>query len=116
MTVAGQPDEPPLVPQGRLEGARTVGTAVFVVTGLLLPAWPFLSFVAIFIFDAPLRGWADELFRYALAGAIWGYPVFWGTGLALWRGALKRGRPAYGLLALPLAPVLWVVLAFAFGS
>lgn len=113
------PGEPPLVGAGRLEAARTVGTGVFVVTGLLLLAWPVAAFVGIFVFDAPIRGAADALLRYSMVGAIWGYPAFWGVGLGLFRRALKDLRPGPAVwlpMLLPLLPILWLALVFAFGG
>lgn len=112
-------DEPPIVGQGKLETARTIGTFVFALTGVALVGWPVAAFVAIFIFDAPIRDAADEAFRYSMAGAIWGYPVFWGVGLALHRNALKRrqlGAPLYWPIVLPLLPLLWLTIVFAFGG
>lgn len=111
-------DGPPVIRVRGLETGRTVGTVLFVITGILLVAWPVAAFVAIFLFDAPIRDAADEAFRYSMAGAIWGYPAFWGAGFGLFRAALKRkqaGRALYLPIALPLLPILWLAIAFTFG-
>lgn len=92
---------------------------LFILLGLGLLAWPFASFVAIFFFDAPTEGALDEAKRYAMAGAVWGYPVFWGVGWVWFRVAAKTGGKGAALawpLVLPVAPVLFLVAAFAFGS
>ena len=106
---------PPLLPRPR--GYR-VTQAAFVVLALGLLGWPVAAFVAIFLFDAPLRGPLDEAVRYTMAFSVWGYPAYWGAGWALFRAAAKRGRRGLALawpLALPLAPVLILAAAFAFG-
>jgi hypothetical protein len=112
-------DGPPVIPLRALETGRTVGTFVFALTGVALLGWPVAAFVAIFIFDAPIRDAADEAFRYSMVGAIWGYPAFWGVGLALHRAALKQrkiGAPLYWPMALPLVPIVYLTAIFAFGG
>ncbi|MBX3737277.1 MAG: hypothetical protein KF715_11340 [Candidatus Didemnitutus sp.] len=107
---------PPLLPKPR--GYRVM-QALFVVLALGLLVWPVAAFVAIFVFDAPIRGPLDEMVRYAMAFSVWGYPGFWGAGWALFRTAAKRGRSGMALawpLVLPLAPVLILTTAFAFGG
>jgi hypothetical protein len=109
---------PPVIPVPGLETARTVGLGVFWLTGLLLLGWPIAAFVAIFVFDAPIRSAADGMMRWSMAGAVWSYPVFWGLGFGLHRSALKRrqaGRPLYWPMLLPFAPILWLTIAFALG-
>lgn len=51
--------------------------------GLLLLPWPIASFMAIFFFDAPIRGSGDEISRYLAAFSIWFYPVFYGIALLI---------------------------------
>ncbi len=112
-------EAPPVIGEGRLQTARSVGTGVFALTGLLLLAWPIAAFVAIFLFDAPIRNAADEFYRYSLAGAVWSYPVFWGVGFALHRSALKQrkvGAILWWPMAAPLVPIVWLAIAFAWGG
>lgn len=73
--------------------ARLIKSAViilFVLSGLLLFAWPIASFVALFIFDAPIKGLMDALIRYTIVFAIWLYPVFWSTALIIAIMGLKK--------------------------
>ena len=71
-------------------------------------AWPFLAFGTIFIFDAPIRSWLDEVVRYSAAGAILSYPVVW--GFAFWAARRVKEQPdEEGRLALlSLAPFAWI--------
>ncbi len=95
----------------------TAAYVSFTVTALGLVVWPFASFVAIFIFDAPIRDAWDEAWRYALVLSVWGYPAFWGLGFAWLRSVLKRGGRGTALVRPCLVawlPVLWVGANFVF--
>jgi len=91
----------------------------FILLGIGLLVWPVASFVAIFLFDAPMEGALDAAKRYAMVGSIWGYPAFWGVGWVLFRETAKAGRLSWALawpLTLPLAPILVLAAAFTFGG
>jgi hypothetical protein len=86
-----------------------------VATGLGLLVWPLASFIGFFIFDAPVRGEWDELWRYSIVLPVWSYPALWGVGLAWLRRLAARGECGVHLLVpclLPLVPLLWVTVNF----
>jgi hypothetical protein len=64
----------------------------FILTGLLVIAWPMGVFASIFLFDAPIHSDQDEAVRYGAAGSILFYPVIWGVALAAAIKTLKKQK------------------------
>src|SRR6266704_2200822 len=97
MSTASQPTEAPdSLPR------ETKVLAIVFGCGLLL--WPFLSFAAVFVFDAPIRSQSDKLQRYTIAYLTWFYPFLYGAAWAIYLGLrrLRAGRVASSLAwALP---------------
>lgn len=106
-------DEPPPLSKPIEYG---VARAVFYLLALGIVAWPFLSFVAIFVFDAPIRDAFDEAKRYAIVLSVWGYPAFWGLGWMLLKANFKRGARGLRLIwPLGIALLPLVILAADLG-
>ncbi len=107
---------PPVLPKPRWSAAATI-LAVFLGFGVLV--WPVASFVAIFIFDAPLQGPLDEARRYSFVLLTWGYPALYAAALAWYRALLKQPRPERTRLAvwtLPALTPLYYVWFFNFAG
>jgi hypothetical protein len=79
----------------------------FILTGLLVIAWPMGVFASIFLFDAPIHSDQDEAVRYGAAGSILFYPVIWGVALAAAIKTLKKQKLRQ-CAAWIAAPILWL--------
>src|SRR5689334_5099945 len=60
---------------------RPEGRVLATIFGIGLILWPFLSFGAIFMFDAPIQSRGDLLHRTSLAYFIWFYPLTYAATL-----------------------------------
>ncbi len=85
----------------------------FILTGLLLLAWPYGIFGTIFIFEAPIRSTLDAGARYSLAGSIVAYPVVWCIALVVAIRA-HAGKQARRCATAIVAPILWLGLPVVF--
>ena len=85
----------------------------FLITGILIAAWPIISFGAIFIFDAPMRSMTDEVSRYLFAFSIFLYPLIWNLARKKAEALLDDGDASLlKITGLVATPVLIPLLAF----
>ena len=80
------------------------------VLSLLL--WPLVAFVALFIYDAPIRSIIDEICRDGMVLTIWLYPFYLLPLIRLWFRLSKRLRATWLYYFCPLIPV---AVLFMFG-
>ena len=75
--------------------------------------WPIASFMVIFVFDSPIKGTWDLIFRYYMAFSIWLYPLFVLASYLSGRFSIKNKRNAILTSLIPMLSFLpWLVLIF----
>ncbi len=84
----------------------------FVLSGLVLIAWPVLVFLSMFMFDMPFRSSFDACLRYLILFSIILYPIVWGRSLVIALRARRKAGKGPLVLAM-LAPFLWVCVSVA---
>lgn len=87
----------------------------FVLSGLLLIAWPFLAFGSLFLLDAPSR---SPLHGYAATLAmlsIFAYPLVWLLALIFAIVGLRKDFHGFFILAAVAAPYLLALFALVCG-
>lgn len=89
--------------------------AYWTVGGVFGAVWPLACFGAIFMLDAPFRGFADEVTRYGVIAAIGFFPVLYFAAWRLGRAAVNQNRSAlciFAPLLVPLVSPTYVILYF----
>lgn len=99
----------------RILGEQPTGLqrTVFWLMVLSLLIWPLVAFVALFIYDAPIRSTIDEICRDGMVLTIWLYPFYLLPLIRLWFRLSKRLRATWLYYFCPLIPV---AVLFVFGT
>ena len=98
----------PALPESQVKSRKTAFWVLIVIYGLALLAWPFVAFIALFIF-ADQRG--NPLLNVGMAVSIWMYPLLFIIG---WRwGHYRRNRTLSGVIlktSVSLLSAIWYFL------
>lgn len=87
-------------------------TIGFVLSGLVLLAWPYLAVGCVMIFAVPLRSAGEVAIRYTVVGAILLFPIVWGASGFFALRAVRR-KAAQAGAAWTVVPYVWILLPIA---
>ena len=92
----------------RILGEQPTGLqrTVFWLMVLSLLIWPLVAFVALFIYDAPIRSTIDEICRDGMVLTIWLYPFYLLPLIRLWFQLSKCLRATWLFYLCPLIPII----------
>lgn len=100
--------QPPDLPEGSLKARKRVFWLMTTIYGLALLAWPFVAFIALFIFGDK-RG--NQMINTGMAVSIWMYPLLFIIGCR-W-GHYRRNRSSLGVMlktSVSLLSAIWYFL------
>jgi hypothetical protein len=97
------------------DGIRKMVLFGYVLSGLVIFVWPILSFLAVFLGDAPSRSRLMQLATGVTMLSIFVYPATWGLSLWFTLRALKGTGSRRAVImgtAMPFLSILGTVLGF----